>query len=253
MRLASIGARFTAGVGALLAAAVIHAQGVLPVPTLTARVIDQTATLTPQQSAALEAKLAAIEQKTGAQVVVLMVPTTLPEDIASYAQRVGAQWKIGRKDVGDGLLLTVAKNDRAVEIHVAKTLQGAIPDVLASRIIREQITPAFQAGDFAGGLNRAVDQLGERITGEKLPAPSAQAPPAGRRSASRGFDFQDIALFLFVGAWGHLLVDYPRAQLAGVDLASGWVRPWIIVSSALHFYYDGFLWKMRRPEVRVFV
>ena len=199
MRLASIGVRFIAGVCALLASAAVQAQGVLPVPVLTARVIDQTATLTPPQSAALEAKLAAIEQKTGAQVVVLMVPTTLPEDIASYAQRVGAQWKIGRKDVGDGLLLTVAKNDRAVEIHVAKTLQGAVPDILASRIIREQITPAFQAGDFAGGLNRAVDQLGERITGEKLPAPSAQAPPAARRNASRGFDFQDIALFLFVG------------------------------------------------------
>ena len=195
MRLASIGAGFALFFVALAA----PAQGVLPVPVLTARVIDQTATLTPQQSSALEAKLAAIEQKTGAQVVVLMVPTTLPEDIASYAQRVGAQWKIGRKDVGDGLLLTVAKNDRAVEIHVAKTLQGPIPDVLASRIIREQITPAFQAGDFAGGLNRAVDQIGERIAGEKLPAPSAQAPTASRRSASRGFDFQDIALFLFVG------------------------------------------------------
>ena len=195
MRLASIGAGFALFFAALAA----PAQGVLPVPVLTARVIDQTATLTSQQSSALEAKLAAIEQKTGAQVVVLMVPTTLPEDIASYAQRVSSEWKIGRKDVGDGLLLTVAKNDRAVEIHVAKTLQGPIPDVLASRIIREQITPAFQAGDFAGGLNRAVDQIGERIAGEKLPAPSAQAPPAGRRSASRGFDFQDIALFLFVG------------------------------------------------------
>ena len=72
------------------------------------------------------------------------------------------------------------------------------PTSPASRIIREQITPAFKAGDFAGGLNSAVDQLGARIAGENLPAPTAREPAGGRRG-SRGFDIQDIALFLFVG------------------------------------------------------
>ena len=181
----------------LLAGVAALAQPLLPVPPLSGRVVDQTATLTPEQAAALGAKLAAIEQKNGAQVVVLMVPTTQPEDIASFAQRVGEAWKIGRKEVGDGLLLTIAKNDRAVDIHVAKALQGAVPDIAASRIIREQITPAFRAGDFAGGLNIAVDRLGERIAGEGLPAPLDE-PPAGR-PRGRGFNFQDIALFLFVG------------------------------------------------------
>ncbi|MBC7975674.1 MAG: TPM domain-containing protein, partial [Myxococcales bacterium] len=129
------------------------AQDIVPVPVLTARVIDQTATLTEAQKTALSGKLESIEKTNGAQIVILMVPTARPEDIASFAQRVASSWKLGRKEVGDGLLLTVAKNDRDVNIQVAATLQGAIPDVTASRIIREQITPAFRAGDFAGGLN----------------------------------------------------------------------------------------------------
>ena len=197
MRAASFAAAFGVALLAALASAPALAQPVLPVPPLSGRVVDQTATLTPPQAAALGAKLEAIEQKNGAQVVVLIVPTTLPEDIASYAQRVGEQWKIGRKAEGDGLLVTVAKNDRAVDIHVAKALQGAVPDIAAGRIIRDVITPAFRAGDFAGGLNSAVDRLGERIAGEGLPAPKEE--PAAGRPRGRGFNFQDIAIFLFVG------------------------------------------------------
>jgi uncharacterized protein len=181
----------------LLAAGWVHAQDVLPVPPLAGRVIDQTGTLSAAQAQALTNKLAALEGKAGAQLVLLLVPSTLPEDIASYAQRVADSWKIGRRDVGDGLLIVVAKNDRKVRIEVAKTLEGAIPDVAAKRIITEQITPAFKAGDFAGGLNAAVDQVSARIAGEGLPAPA----PRGANDGSgllQGFDLQDLALFLFV-------------------------------------------------------
>src|SRR5439155_226664 len=80
------------------------AQDVLPVPALADRVVDQTATLTDAQRAALASKLAALEEQTGSQLVVLLVPTTQPEDIASYAQRVADQWKIGRREIGDGVL-----------------------------------------------------------------------------------------------------------------------------------------------------
>jgi uncharacterized protein len=181
----------------LLAAGGVHAQDVLPVPPLSGRVIDQTGTLTPAQSQALTAKLAALEAKAGSQLVVLLVPTTLPEDISSYAQRVADAWKVGRRDVGDGLVIVVAKNDRKVRIEVAKTLEGAIPDVAAKRIISEQITPAFKAGDFAGGLNAAVDKLGARIAGEGLPEPTPRGNDGG--GVLQGFDLQDLALFLFVG------------------------------------------------------
>ena len=182
---------------ALMCAGVAQAQAVLPVPPLSGRVIDQTGTLTPAQVGALTAKLAAIETQRGAQVVVLMVPTTQPEDIASYGFRVADTWKVGRRDVGDGLVIIVAKNDRRVNIEVARTLEGPIPDVLAGRIINEQIKPAFKADDYAGGLNAAIDRLDKAIAGEALPPPSTTAARAKRPGA--GFDIQDLAIFLFIG------------------------------------------------------
>jgi uncharacterized protein len=145
------------------------AQDVLPVPPLSARVIDQTTTLSAAQRQALEAKLAGFEARRGTQIVVLMVPSTQPEDIAAYAQRVGDSWKIGRRDVGDGLLIVVAKGDRRVNIQTAKALEGAVPDLAARQIIDTSIRPAFRADDYAGGLNAAVDALIARIEGEGLP------------------------------------------------------------------------------------
>lgn len=175
-------------VGALVAG-MCQAQDVLPVPALTGRVIDQTGTLDAGQVAALTAKLAALEEKKGSQVVVLMVPTTAPEDIASYANRVGNAWKIGRRDVGDGVLLIVAKNDRTLRIEVAKTLEGAIPDLAAKRIIDGTITPGFRQGDFAGGLLAGVDQIAALVSGEALPAPAAP-------SAIRNLDSNSLSNLL---------------------------------------------------------
>lgn len=152
-----------------------RAQDVLPVPALSARVIDQTGTLGDEERAALEAKLAAFEAQSGPQIVVLMVQSTQPEDIAAYAQRVADHWKIGRREVGDGLLIVVAKADRRVRIEVAKALEGAVPDLAARQIIERQIGPRFREGDFAGGVDGAIDALIARIRGENLPAPAASA------------------------------------------------------------------------------
>jgi uncharacterized protein len=150
-----------------------HAQGVQPVPALTARVIDNTGTLDANARSQLEAKLAALEQKKGSQVVVLMVPSTAPEDIASYANRVANEWKIGRKNVGDGVLVIVAKSDRKLRIEVAKTLEGAIPDLMAKRIIDEALAPKLRTGDYAGGLSDTVDRIAGRIDSESLPPAGA--------------------------------------------------------------------------------
>lgn len=168
------------------------------VPELSGRVIDQTGTLSAVQREALDARLAALEAERGAQVVILIVASTRPEDIAAYAQRVADSWKIGRKEIGDGVLIVVAKDDRTVRIEVAKTLEGAVPDLAASRIIRDAITPAFKAGDFGGGLSAAVDRIAARIANEGLPEPDAANGAAQR--GGEGFDWQDMAIFLFVGA-----------------------------------------------------
>jgi len=151
------------------------AQAVLPVPALTARVMDQTATLTDAERQSLEAKLAAFEAERGSQVVVVLVPTTAPEDIADYTQRLGDAWKIGRQGVGDGVLLVVAKSDRRLRIATMKAVEGAIPDLVAKRIIDQAITPQFKQGDYAAGLNAGVDAIMARLKGEDLSLPAAGA------------------------------------------------------------------------------
>ena len=173
-----------------------HAQALLPVPPLTARVVDTAGTLDAAQRGALEAKLAALEQDKGAQVVVLVVPTTAPEDIAAYANRVGNAWKIGRKGVGDGLILLVAVQDRRIRIEVAKTLEGAVPDIAASHVINEAIAPRFRQGDYAGGLQAGVDRLDALVRGEALPP--VAAPPGRPGAIEDGFGLFEAAILLFI-------------------------------------------------------
>jgi uncharacterized protein len=130
---------------------------------------------------------------------VLMVPTTQPEDIASYANRIANDWKIGRKDVGDGVLMIVAKNDRKMRIEVAKTLEGAVPDLAAARIINEQMAPRFRENDFAGGIDAALDQLTARINGEALPQVAAQGDGRADARGNPGIGWGELGIFLFVG------------------------------------------------------
>ena len=168
---------------------------VAPVPELTGRVIDQSGTLSSGDVQSLTAQLKKLEDETGAQVVVLMVPTTAPEDIASYAWRVASSWKLGRKEIGDGTLIVVAKNDRRMRIEVARKLEGAIPDIMAARIIDGAMKPRFRADDYAGGLSAAIDQMSLLIHGEKLPAPTQQ-PQRSSQSWTDHLDFL-LPLLLF--------------------------------------------------------
>jgi uncharacterized protein len=120
------------------------------------------------------------------------VRTTGPEDIAAYAFRVADAWKIGRREVGDGVLVVVAKDDRKVRIEVARALEGAIPDLAAWRIIDGAITPAFRNGDFAGGLDAGVEALFALIRGEQLALPEAE------RAGEAGAGLEDLGALLFV-------------------------------------------------------
>lgn len=140
-----------------------------------ARVTDLTGALPAATQQALGQKLQAFEQKKGSQIAVLLVPTTQPEAIEQYAIRVAEQWKIGRKGVDDGALLVVAKDDRAVRIEVGYGVEGALSDVIARRIIDDQITPRFRSGDFDGGISAGVEQMMRVIDGEALPAPSSRS------------------------------------------------------------------------------
>lgn len=208
MRLARGFLRWLAGCLLLLALGA-PAQGLQPVPALSDRVIDQAGVLGSGRAALVE-QLARIERETGAQLVVLTVATTQPEDIAAYAHRVADQWKIGRREIGDGLLIVVAVQDRRMRIEVARTLEGAVPDVVAGRIIRERMAPAFRQGDYAGGITAAVSQIDGLIRGEKLPPPDTQG-----ESGSHGTAEDEDLPWLITGVFVVPIVARVLVSLAG--------------------------------------
>ena len=144
----------------------------MPVPPLTGRrVIDLTGILSGDAVNRIESELAALEAHKGSQIVVLVVPTTHPEEIEQYGIRAADQWKLGRKGVDDGAILLVAKDDRRVRIEVGYGLEGALPDAIANRIIDETIAPHFKLGDYDGGIEAGVKQMIAVVNGEPLPEP----------------------------------------------------------------------------------
>ena len=155
--------------GFLLAIVALSAWAQVAVPELSRRVTDLTATLSTEQIAALENRLAAFEAQKGSQIAVLIVSTIEGEDIAAFGIRVAEKWKIGREKIDDGVILIVAMDDRTLRLEVGYGLEGAIPDAIAKRVIAETITPYFKAGDFYGGIDAGVQQLMRLIEGESLP------------------------------------------------------------------------------------
>lgn len=205
----------------LFVAALAAAQ--VAVPPLKARVNDLTGTLSEQQRAALEQTLAEFEARKGAQIAVLLVPTTRPEPVQSFAVRVQESWKLGRRGVDDGVLLAIAKDDRELHIEVGYGLEGPLPDAIAKRIIEEEIVPRFKQGDFYGGIRAGTDRIMRVIEGEALPAP----PRGMQKPGSRGLDLIVPFLFFVVVFGGVLRAILGRflggAAAGGIAGFAAWV------------------------------
>ncbi len=170
-------------------------DGLAPIPPLRARVTDLTQTLSTADVQALDAKLAAWEQKTGNQLAVLLVPTTQPEPIEAYSIRVAEAWKIGRKGQDNGALLLLAKNDKKLRIEVGYGLEGVLTDVTSRRIIADTMAPLLRQNQFAQGIEAGVDQIIAVVDkGEPL-----AAKPAGKpQSRGGGFPIEMMLIIVFV-------------------------------------------------------
>ena len=186
-------------------------QADVAVPVLTARVTDETGTLTDEQRATLEQTLKDFEAKKGAQISVLIVSTTLPETIEQYSIRVVEQWKLGRKNVDDGVLLIVAKNDRTLRIEVGYGLEGVLTDATSNRIIDETIVPRFRRADFYGGISSGVESIMRVVNGEPLPAPPERSSGGSRRLLPILFMLTVIAGGILRAVFGRL----PGAVVTG--------------------------------------
>ncbi len=188
------------------------------VPLLQAPVTDLTGTLTAEQRGVLDAQLRELQSRKGSQLAILMVPTTQPEAIEQYSIRVVDAWKLGRKDVDDGVLLLVAKNDRAVRIEVGYGLEGVLNDATTNRIIRQLIVPSFRNGNYYQGISDASTRIVQLIDGEVLPEP-ATPTPVRQRGNSQQFPWP---VFLFgVLAGGRALRGLFGRFIAAVVAAGG--------------------------------
>ncbi|KVG21970.1 hypothetical protein BGV70_07315 [Burkholderia ubonensis] len=175
------------------------ARADVQVPSLVTRITDETGTLTDEQKVDLEQTLKAFETRKGTQISVLIVPTTEPESIEQFSMRVVEQWKLGRKNVDDGVLLIVAKNDHALRIEVGYGLEGVLTDATSNRIIDDVMVPRFRHGDFYGGISAGTDSIMRVVSGEPLP------PPQRRQRASDGAGRLLPVLFLLTVTAGGLL------------------------------------------------
>ena len=166
----------------------------LEIPSLKSHVTDLAAALSMQEIEHLEYKLAAFEKTKGSQIAVLIVPTTHPESIEQYSIRVAEAWKLGREKIDDGMLLLIAKNDRALRIDVGYGLEGVLPDAKTKRIIEEIIIPRFKAGNFAKGINAGIDAILSLIEGEPL-------PPKTKRDIGYSINYNvfDNFFLIFIG------------------------------------------------------
>ena len=129
----------------------------------------------------LEAKLADLEQRSGNQLVVLIVPSTKPEPIESYSIRVAEAWKIGRKGQDNGALFVIAKDDHKMRIEVGYGLEGVLTDVTSHRIIDEDVAPLFRQNRFAAGINAGVDRIIAVVGSGAAVAGEARSVRARRR------------------------------------------------------------------------
>jgi uncharacterized protein len=180
----------------------VAAQDEVAIPALSARVTDLTGTLSAEQKASLDSRLAALDAAGGAQIAVLLIPTTQPETIEQFGIRLAEAWKIGhasgRSVADNGVIVIVAKDDRRARIEVGYGLEGAIPDAIAKRIIAEQMTPKFKQGDFAGGIKVTVDSLELASKGELPDEPATANARQGSKVDIEGYGMAVMAA-AFVG------------------------------------------------------
>ena len=146
----------------------------LDVPPLRSRVNDGAGMISPQAEAALEAKLADLEKNESTQIAILTVPSLEGDAIEDFSMRVVEAWKIGRKGLDNGVLFLVSRDDRKVRIEVGYGLEGRLTDLLAGRIVQNEVTPAFKAGRFDAGFERGVEAILLAVRGEYKAVPAKE-------------------------------------------------------------------------------
>lgn len=178
----------------LLAALLLAAGSALAAPATPRAqgyVNDTAGLLSPGAKGQLERFLAEFERSDSTQIAILTVPSLEGEDLEGYAVRVAQAWGIGQQGKDNGALLLVAKEERAVRIEVGYGLEDRLTDLLAGRIVDQEIVPRFKAGDFDGGVKAGVQAMVDASRG----AYTGDAPVRKKKR----FPYESLIWLLFLG------------------------------------------------------
>ncbi|MBE7374930.1 TPM domain-containing protein [Pseudomonas lopnurensis] len=175
-------------------------------PALSGRVVDQAELLDAQAEARLTSLLAAHEQASGEQLVVVTVPDLQGRSIEEFGVELGRSWGIGQKGEDNGALLIVARDDRKIRIEVGYGLEGRLTDAQSSVIINRIIAPAFQRGDFTAGITEGAAAMIKVLGGDPLPPELRPVMPMGQQQPGGlgilGFFLMLVAIFVIGGGRG---------------------------------------------------
>ena len=168
----------------------------LEVPFLSSRVNDVAGLLSPESETRIEATLSGLEEVTGVQVVVLTIGSLEGEDLEDYSLQVAETWQLGSRELDDGALLLIARDDRKMRLEVGYGLEPILTDATSNRVLNDVLRPRFRQGDFEGGIEEATVVIAGLLQGEDLlppPTRSSSTSPTGLRERLFGG-----GIFLFV-------------------------------------------------------
>ena len=149
----------------------------------------------------LESYLTTLERDTSAEVIVATVTSLDGMTIEEYANRLFADWGIGKRQKDNGVLLLVAPNDREVRIEVGYGLEGTIPDGLAGDIIRAQIMPQFKANNFPRGVGSGLDRIARIVRQDPSASVTSDSSDKGDGSPPLWFIIAFLGSFIVIGAF----------------------------------------------------
>ncbi len=173
---------------AIFSLTTVKAQNVIAKPNPPVLVTDMAGVLSPEEKQALENKLVAIDDSSSNQIVVVILPALDGNPIEEYATKLFREWGIGNKKTNNGILLLIAIQDRKMRIEVGYGLEGAIPDITSINIIDNDLKPAFRAGAYYDGIDKAIDDIAKAAVGE-------YKVKREKKSKSKG---SNAILFLFI-------------------------------------------------------
>jgi uncharacterized protein len=188
------------------------------VPALTGRVNDYAAIISPGARADIEGKLRQFEQQESTQIVILTIPSLEGDPIEDFSIRVAEAWKIGQKGSDNGVLFIVSKNDHKVRIEVGYGLEGRLTDLLAGRIIRDEVAPSFKNGKFDEGFAKGVTAIMEAVRGEYKGKPAA-----GNNKDAPSIPLLLLILLIFFFYW---ISQVRRGQGGGGFMGPGGPGGW---------------------------